>query len=312
MSLERAPAERFDDLPGYDYEANYVDVGEGTSPGNQNAGRSGDAGGPEMAYVDVEGDGDETFLCLHGEPTWSYLYRKMIPTLSEAGRVVVPDLIGFGRSDKWPEQADYTYSAMYDTVERFLGELDLQNVTLICQDWGGLLGLPVAANNPDRFARLVPMNTGLMDGSQSMPDIWHDFKDMAAEDPDFDVGQLVEGGCLSDIPDDVVEAYRAPFPDEDHMAGARILPSRVPTDPDMDGAETMREAKATFEEWEKPVFVLFSDSDPITHGSRDYLRDLFPTASDQPDIWIEGGAHFLQEDKGEEIAEEIVEFVERT
>jgi haloalkane dehalogenase len=295
MALERAPAERFEDLPGYDYEANYVDVG-----------------GPEMAYVDVEGDGDETFLCLHGEPSWSYLYRKMIPTLSDAGRVVAPDLIGFGRSDKWPDQEDYTYSAMYDTVERFVEELDLQNVTLLCQDWGGLLGLPVAANNPDRFARLVPMNTGLMDGNQSMPQVWHDFKNMTKNDPDFDVGRLVEGSCLSNLAEDVVDAYRAPFPNEDHMAGARILPSRVPVKPDMDGAEVMRDAKETFEDWEKPVFVLFSDSDPITHGSRDYLRDLFPTASDQPDIWIEGGGHFLQEDEGETIAEEVVSFVERT
>ncbi|WP_336003123.1 haloalkane dehalogenase [Halorientalis halophila] len=312
MGLVRAPEERFEDLPGYDYETNYVDVGEETSPGNQNANRSGDVGGPEMAYVDVEGDGDETILCLHGEPTWSYLYRKMIPELSSVGRVVVPDLIGFGRSDKWTDQDAYTYGAMYDTVERFVEELDLRDVTLVCQDWGGLLGLPVAANNPDRFARLVPMNTGLMDGTQSMPEVWHDFKDMAANDPNFDIGQLVDGGCLSDVSDEVVEAYRAPFPDEDHMAGARILPSRVPTEPDMDGGQIMAEAKETFSDWEKPVFVLFSDSDPITHGSRDYLRDLFPTADEQPDIWIEGGAHFLQEDRGEAIAEEIVAFVERT
>lgn len=312
VSLNRAPAERFEDLPGYDYEANYVDVGEDPPPDDRTASRSDDEDGPEMAYVDVTGDGDETFLCLHGEPTWSYLYRTMIPTLSEAGRVVAPDMIGFGRSDKWPEQDDYTYGAMYDTVVRFVERLDLRNVTLICQDWGGLLGLPMAANNPDRFARLVPMNTGLMDGNQSMPDIWHEFKHMAAEDPDFDVGQLVEGGCLTDLSEAVVEAYRAPFPSEDHMAGARILPSRVPVAPDMEGAEIIGDATEALTDWEKPVFVLFSDSDPITHGSRDFLRDLFPTATDQPDVWIEGGAHFLQEDRGEEIAEEVVDFVERT
>ena len=164
MGLVRAPDEQFEDIPGYDYDANYVDVG-----------------GPEMAYVDVAGDGAETFLCLHGEPTWSYLYRKMIPTLSEVGRVVVPDLVGFGRSDKWTDREAYTYDAMYETVENFVTELNLQNVTLVCQDWGGLLGLPVAANNPERFARLVPMNTGLPDGSQTMPDIWHQFKDMMAD-----------------------------------------------------------------------------------------------------------------------------------
>jgi len=294
MALVRAPDERFEELPGYPWESEYVDVG-----------------GPEMAYVDVEGDGDETFLCLHGEPTWSYLYRKMIPVLSEAGRVVAPDLIGFGRSDKFEDEADYTYDRMYETVETFIEELDLTDVTLVCQDWGGILGLPVAANNPDRFARLVPMNTGLMDGTQTMPDIWHDFKELA-KSPDFDVAQLVAGGCLSDLDEDVKAAYGAPFPDESHMAGARILPSRVPIDPDMGGAETIAEARETFADWEKPVFVLFSDSDPITHGARDDLRELFPTASDQPDTWIEGGAHFLQEDCGEAVAEEILAFVERT
>jgi haloalkane dehalogenase len=295
MGLIRAPEERFEDLPGYPWDPEFVDVG-----------------GPEMAYVDVDGDGDETFLCLHGEPTWSYLYRKMIPTLSDAGRVVVPDLVGFGRSDKFEDQDDYTYDRMYDTVETFVEELDLTDVTLVCQDWGGLLGLPVAANNPERFARLVPMNTGLPDGSQEMPDIWHDFKDMAKDDPDFDVAQLVAGGCLSDLDEEVKAAYGAPFPDESHMAGARIMPSRVPIDPEMGGADTIGEARETFQNWEKPVFVLFSDSDPITHGSRDDLRDLFPTASEQPDTWIEGGAHFLQEDQGETVAAEIVEFVERT
>jgi haloalkane dehalogenase len=297
MGLVRAPAERFEDLPEYDYEANYVDVGDGD--------------GPEMAYVD-EGAGEETFLCLHGEPTWSFLYRKMIPTLSEAGRVVVPDLVGFGRSDKFTDREDYTYSTLYDQVETFVTELDLETVTLVCQDWGGLLGLPIAANNPDRFARLVPMNTGLMTGEQEMPQVWHDFKDMVSETPELQVSRVVDGGCLTDLDEDVLEAYDAPFPDEQHKAGARELPSIVPTDPDMDGAETMRQAREAFRDWEKPVFVLFSDSDPITHESRDYLRELFPTADEQPDVWIEGAAHFLQEESGEEIAAEIVEFVERT
>src|SRR6056297_897639 len=229
MGLVRTPDEQFEDLPGYQYDANYVDVG-----------------GPEMAYVDEPGDGDETFLCLHGEPTWSYLYRKMIPTLSEVGRVIAPDLIGFGRSDKWDDQSEYTYDAMYDTVERFVTELDLQEVTLVCQDWGGLLGLPVAANNPERFARLVPMNTGLPDGTQTMPDVWHQFKDMTKNAPELDVGQLVAAGCLNDLDDGVKAAYAAPFPDETHVAGARILPSRVPIEPDMAGAEVIADARETF------------------------------------------------------------------
>jgi haloalkane dehalogenase len=295
MSLVRAPENRFESLPEYPYEPQYVDVG-----------------GPEMAYVDERGSGDETFLCLHGEPSWSYLYRKMIPTLSEAGRVVVPDLVGFGRSDKWTDPEAYTYDALYETVDSFVSQLDLTDVTLVCQDWGGLLGLPVAANNPERFARLVPMNTGLPDGTQSMPDVWHDFKDMVANAPDLDVAAIVDGGCLSTLSEDVKADYNAPFPDESHMAGARALPARVPIEPDMGGAQVIGDARETFRDWEKPVFVLFSDSDPITHGSRDDLRSLFPTATEQPDVWVEGGAHFLQEDVGESVANEIRSFVDRT
>jgi len=294
MGLVRAPEERFEDLPEYPYDAEYVDVG-----------------GPDMAYVD-EGDGEETFLCLHGEPTWSFLYRKMIPTLSDAGRVVAPDLIGFGRSDKFEDREEYTYGTLYDQVETFVTELDLTNVTLVCQDWGGLLGLPIAANNPDRFARLVPMNTGVMDGTQNMPDVWHDFRDMVENAPDLRISQIVDGACLTELDEDVKAAYDAPFPDESHKAGARVLPGLVPIDPDMESAKVLGDARETLQDWEKPVFVLFSDSDPITHGARDDLRELFPTADEQPDIWIEGAAHFLQEEAGEEIASEIVDFVERT
>jgi len=294
MGLVRAPEERFEDLPEYPYDAEYVDVG-----------------GPDMAYVD-EGGGEETFLCLHGEPTWSFLYRKMIPTLSDAGRVVAPDLIGFGRSDKFEDREEYTYGTLYDQVETFVTELDLTNVTLVCQDWGGLLGLPIAANNPDRFARLVPMNTGVMDGTQNMPDVWHDFRDMVENAPDLQISQIVDGACLTELDEDVKAAYDAPFPDESHKAGARVLPGLVPIDPDMESAKVLGDARETLQDWEKPVFVLFSDSDPITHGARDDLRELFPTADEQPDIWIEGAAHFLQEEAGEEIASEIVDFVERT
>ncbi|NHN46862.1 alpha/beta fold hydrolase [Halostella sp. JP-L12] len=295
MSLVSTPDGRFEDLPDFPYEPEYVDVG-----------------GPEMAYVDVEGDGDETFLCLHGEPSWSFLYRKMIPRLSDRGRVVAPDMIGFGRSDKYDDPEEYTYGMLYETTERFVEELDLEDVTLVCQDWGGLLGLPVAANNPERFARLVPMNTGMPDGTTTMPDVWHEFKEMTANAPELDVAKIIADGCTSDLDEDVLHAYRAPFPDEDHRAGARILPSRVPIEADMPGADVIGDARATFADWEKPVFVLFSDSDPITRSARGDLMSVFPTADEQPDTWIEGGGHFLQEDRGEAVADEIVDFVDRT
>ncbi len=294
MTMLRTPEEHFEDLPAYDYRADYVDVGE-----------------PRMACVD-EGEGEEVFLCLHGEPTWSFLYRKMIPVLREAGRVVVPDLVGFGRSDKYPEMEDYTYEKLYRWLVRFIEELDLENVTLICQDWGGLLGLTVAANHPERFARLVPMNTGLADGTQTMSDAWWEFRDFVEETEDLPIGMLVDGGCLNDLSDDVIRAYEAPFPGPEYKAGARALPLLVPTDPSMGGAEMMGEAMETLAGWEKPAFVLFADSDPITGDARDPMRDLLPTASEQPDVWVQDASHFLQEDQGEQVAEHIVDFVERT
>jgi len=294
METVQAPESAFDDVPNFDYEPQFVDTGE-----------------VEMAYVET-GSGDETFLCLHGEPTWGFLYRKMMPGLAERGRVVVPDLPGFGRSEKFTEQDDYTYERLFDAVESFITELDLEDVTLVCQDWGGLLGLPVAAANPDRFARLVPMNTGIPTGHGGMPDVWHDFREMMETAPDLDVGRVVAGGCATDLSEEVVDAYRAPFPDEDHLAGARTLPGMVPLDPDDEAAGYMQEARERFADWQKPVFVLFADSDPITKPARDDVASVFPTADDQPETWIEGAAHFLQEDAGERVAEEIVKFVDRT
>ncbi|MEE6208974.1 haloalkane dehalogenase [Salarchaeum sp. III] len=294
MDTVQADESRFEDVPNYDYDPAFVDTGDA-----------------EMAYVDT-GAGEETFLCLHGEPTWGFLYRKMIPTLEERGRVVVPDLPGFGRSEKFSDRGDYTYERLYDALDTFLAELDLTGVTLVCQDWGGLLGLPVAANNPERFARLVPMNTGLPDGTGGMPEVWHEFLETVETAPTLDVGQLVAGGCATDLDDAVVDAYRAPFPNEDHLAGARTLPGMVPLDPDDEAAAPIADARERFADWEKPVFVLFAEDDPITRPARDDLAGVFPTADDQPETWIPDAAHFLQEDAGETIAEEIVAFVDRT
>jgi len=296
MALIRTPEERFEDLPGYDYEAEYVSVGE-----------------PEMAYVDVgDPDADETFLCLHGEPTWGYLYRKMIPTLRERGRVVVPDMVGFGRSEKYDEMDEYGFDVHFSAVEAFLQELDLEGVTLVCQDWGGILGLGAAGHHPERFDRIVAMNTGIPDGTQEMSDEWHRFHEMVETVDELDVGMLVAGGCATDLSEDVVAAYEAPFHTEAAKAGARTWPGLIPLTPDDEGAGVMSEARDRLSEWEKPAFVLFGDEDPITGGNRDPLRDFFPTADEQPDVWAEGAAHFLQEDAGETVAEEIVGFVDRT
>ncbi|MFW5983680.1 MAG: haloalkane dehalogenase [Halobacteria archaeon] len=294
------PDERFEDLSGYDYDAEYVEVEAGEETAR-------------IAYVDEgDEDGDETFLCLHGEPTWSYLYRKMIPTLSEKGRVVVPDLPGFGRSDKFEDEEDYTFASEYDALENFVKELDLTNTTLVCQDWGGILGLSVAARNPERFARLVPMNTGLQDGSAGMPDEWEQFRDFVKGADELPIGFLIDAGCVNDLSDEVKAAYEAPFPDGSYQAGARAMPLRVPTSPDDPGADEVAETRELLADWDKPAFVLFSDSDPITGPARDDLRALIPTADEQPDVWVEDAGHFLQEDAGERVAEHIVEFVERT
>ncbi len=299
MSRISTPEERFDDLPDFPYEPHYVEVGEA-----------------RMAYVDVEPDtensSEETFLCLHGEPSWSYLYRKMIPTLSDRGRVVAPDFVGFGRSDKYDEVEAYSFGRFYDQLTAFVEELDLRNVTLVCQDWGGLLGLTVAMNQPDRFARLVLMNTGLPDGTQEMADEWLAFKEFVASTDDPDIGRMIQSGCATELDETTKDAYRAPFPDQPSKAGARAWPLLVPTDPDMEGAEEMRAAAKRLSEWEKPAFVLFGDSDPIFEDIRDPLRESIPTATEQPDVWVENAGHFLQEDAGERIADRIVEFVDRT
>jgi len=295
----QAPESAFADVPDFEYEPRFVETDVA-----------------EVAYVDrpYEGDGEPstTFLCLHGEPTWSFLYRRMMPTLAERGRVVAPDLPGFGRSEKWPAVEDYTFDRLAAALEGFIAGLDLTDVTLVCQDWGGILGLTLAAERPERFDRLVPMNTGLPDGTQEMPDLWWAFHDAMAEREPLHPERTVRQGCATSLDDEVVAAYGAPFPDQDHVAGARALPGLVPTDPDDPGADRVRAAREALADWDKPAFVLFADGDPITRGSRDDLRELLPTASEQPDVWVEGAAHFLQEDAGEAVAERIVAFVDRT
>jgi haloalkane dehalogenase len=295
MSLRTTPGSAFADVPDYDYPVSRVAVGE-----------------PEMAYVDVAGDGDETFLCLHGEPTWGFLYRKMLPRLADRGRVVVPDAVGFGRSEKYTDREAYTFRDHYAWLEAFVEALDLTEITLVCQDWGGILGLTLAANEPERFARLVPMNTGVPTGRQAMPPEWEEFRAFVERVDELPVGMLIQNATTTDLSEEVLAAYEAPFPDEALKAGAREWPDMVPRQGGGDGADMTSAAAERLGEWEKPAFVLFSDSDPITRDNRDPLREHIPTATDQPDTWIEGAGHFLQEDAGEAVAAEIVGFVDRT
>lgn len=293
MEFLRTPDERFANLPDFDYEPHYMDLPNGL----------------RMAWVEA-GEGDP-ILCLHGEPSWSFLYRKMIPGLSEVGRVVCPDLIGFGRSDKPKQRSDYTYTMHHDAVVAFIEALDLRNITLVCQDWGGLLGLPIASELDDRFARLVIMNTGLPNGEGTPADAFLQWRGFAKKQTDMPIGFLLQGATVSELPDDVIAAYDAPYPDGAYKEGAHEFPLLVPISPDMEAAGPMQAARDKFKSWTKPCLVMFSDKDPITAGGDKFFRKLIPSAKDEPEITIADGGHFLQEDKGEEIAQHIVEFIKR-
>jgi haloalkane dehalogenase len=287
----RTPDERFANLPGYAFEPNYVDVD-----------------GLRLHYVD-EGEGDP-IVCFHGEPTWAYLYRKMVPPLVGAGhRVVCPDYAGFGRSDKPTDFGWYSYDHHVEVVSALLATLDLRDVTVVVQDWGGAIGLRWAVENSERVARLAILNTGLFSGRVSKGFMgWRDF---AERNPDLPVGFVIQGATTTDLPDDVVAAYEAPFPTPESKAGAAQFPLIVPVSDVSPGAAEMRAVADELSRWSKPALVAFSDSDPVFPYPRagEAFCDLIPGAGEQ--VRIGGAAHFLQEDRGEEIAERILEFVRR-
>lgn len=292
MPIIRTPDDRFEDLPGYPFAPHYVEVS-----------------GLRLHYVD-EGSGPETFLCLHGEPSWSFLYRHMIPILAEKGRVVAPDLVGFGKSDKYTELEDYSVQMHYDVLVGFIEALDLSGITLICQDWGGILGLPIAAAHAERFARLVIMNTGLPTGDTRMTEgfmQWRDFAQRTGRS--MIVSKLFEMSTVTPghFTEDIARAYDAPFPDERYKAGVASFPLLIPINPDDPGADLIRAGRDRLTQWDKPALVMFSDSDPVTRGGDRFFRKLIPTAQAQIDI--AGAGHFLQEEKGAEIAAHILTFV---
>jgi haloalkane dehalogenase len=296
MDVLRTPDDRFNDLPGFPFAPHYADIA-----------------GMRMHYVD-EGPRDaEVVLMLHGEPSWSYLYHKMIPVFVDAGyRAVAPDMVGFGRSDKPASQDDYTYQFHVDTVTALVEHLDLRRITLICQDWGGLIGLRIAAEHEDRFSRIVAANTFLPTGDLPPGEAFLRWQQFSQTSPVFEIGRIINNGTASDLPAEVVAAYDAPFPDDTYKAGARKYPALVPTRPDDPASEPNREAWKVLDRWEKPFLTAFGDSDPITRNADKAFQARVPGTKGQPHTTIAGGGHFIQEDRGEELARVAVDFMKRT
>ena len=266
-----------------------------------------------MHYLDEGPPGGEVVLLLHGEPSWSYLYRRIIPVLAAAGlRAVALDLVGFGRSDKPASRADYTYQAHVDWTWAAIEAIGLDAITLIGQDWGGLIGLRLVGEHPGRFARVVAANTFLPTGDRHSGDAFLAWQRYSQETPDFHAGRIVSAGCVNDLSVEVIAAYDAPFPDDAYKAGARQFPLLVPTGPDDPAALASRAAWESLRRFERPFLCAFSDADAITRGADIIFRSDIPGAAGQPHTTIKGAGHFLQEDKGEELAHVIAGFVAAT
>jgi haloalkane dehalogenase len=296
MEFLRTPDDRFVGLPGYNFAPHYVEIN-----------------GLRMHYID-EGPRPATpVLLFHGEPSWCYLYRKMVPVLVAGGhRVVAPDLIGFGRSDKPVLRDDYSYQRHVDWMTAFVHTLDLREITLFGQDWGGLIGLRVLADDPGRFARVIVSNTGLPTGERKPPEEFLRWRQYSQTTPDFHVGEIIKGACQSELAPEIIAAYDAPFPDDRYKAGARQFPLLVPIEPNDPASHANRKAWLTLQEWMKPLLTAFSDQDPITRGGEKPFQRLVPGAKGQSHVTIRGAGHFLQEDRGEELAAMINEFIAGT
>ena len=293
MKTLRTPDSQFENLPDYPFAENYVEID-----------------GIRMHYVDEGPRDGNIVLLLHGEPSWSYLYRFMIPSLRDAGlRVIAPDLIGFGKSDKPVRKSDYSYAAHVDWMRQFVEMLDLNEITLFCQDWGSLIGLRVAAENEQRFARIALGNGGLPTGDQEMPRAFTIWRAFALYSPWFPIGRIIQKATVTALSDDVVAAYDAPFPSAGYKAGARAFPALVPVRPDDPASDANRAAWKVFAEWQKPFLTTFSNRDPITRGGEKPWQEMVPGARDREHVKIKNAGHFLQEDKGPELADILIAFV---
>jgi haloalkane dehalogenase len=300
VKVLRTPDDRFTDLPGYPFAPHYVEIDSGVDDT------------PLRIHSLDEGPADapETVLCLHGEPSWSYLYRHMIPVLTGAGhRVLAPDLVGFGRSDKPAARTDYTYQRHVDWLTAWLDAVAPGPLTLMCQDWGGLLGLRLVADRPERFRRVVAANTFLPTGDHPVGVGFENWKRFSQEIETFPTGRIINGGCVSNLSEEVVAAYDAPFPDESYKEGARQFPTLVPVTPDDPATEANRAAWTVLETFDRPFLCAYSDQDPVTGGGDRFFLERVPGTKGQRHTTITGGGHFLQEDRGPELAEIVNAFI---
>jgi haloalkane dehalogenase len=301
LQILRTPDARFANLPGYPFAPRYVEI------------PSGDGGRLRVHYVDEGPANADPILCLHGEPSWSYLYRKMIPLLVAAGhRVVAPDLVGFGRSDKPSERSDYSYQRHVDWLRATIESLELRRITLVCQDWGGLLGLRIVGETPERFARVVAANTFLPTGDGTPSEGFLAWRKFSQSVPEFPTGRILQGATQIELSPEEVAAYDAPFPDESYKSGARQFPLLVPIAPDDPAAPANRAAWQGLERFEKPFLTAFSDGDPVTRGGDAPLQQRIPGARGQRHVTLAGGGHFLQEDCGPALAKVVLEFIAAT
>lgn len=302
MDLYRTPDDQFTDLPDFDWQPHYADVADP------------DSGQVRMAYIDAGPADGPVALLLHGEPSWSFLYRNVIQALVDSGvRCIAPDLVGFGRSDKPLAIAEHSYARHLEWVrELVFDHLDLRDVTMVGQDWGGLIGLRLVAEHPDRFARVVAANTGLPTGDFRMPDVWWSFRDAVEGAEMLDVGRLVESGCVRSMDPAVRAAYDAPFPTEESKAGPRAMPGLVPNSTEDPATEANRAAWEALKQWDKPFLTAFGDSDPITGAMAPILHKLVPGAAGLDHPTIERAGHFLQEDAGADLGQVVAKFIAAT
>lgn len=290
----RTPEHRFERLPNYSFEPNYVSVD-----------------GLRMHYVDEGEPSADPILMLHGEPTWSYLYRHMIPVCTAAGhRVIAPDLIGFGKSDKPTDMSRYTYQQHMDWILAFIDKLELTNITLVCQDWGSLLGLRLAAENESRFKAIVVGNGMLPTGEEKAPKAFKLWKLFALNSPWFPIARIINTGCFKNLSSDEMRAYDAPFPSKKYKVATRAFPALVPTDTKNPASEANKAAWKVLENWEKPFLTTFSNGDPITRGGDRYMQKRIPGTAGQDHITLKGG-HFLQEDSGAEFAAAVNKLLDK-